>query len=373
MNGSRSRVTSIEAIPVGVPATSGYAVSPPTGEVNELLLVRLELEDGIVGWGEAFAYGCLRACKAAVEATVAPHVIGRSVTSPSDVTQINDALQHELRNSGRSGVTMFAISGVDIALWDALGRATGASIAELTGGRTSHPVPAYASLPRYESREELVARVEVALAQGYTAIKLHEEDPRLVVAAWELTHDRADLMLDVSCGWATASAEAMFQTFAPYGLTWIEEPIFPPDDFAGLAGLQALGLAPVAAGENIATSAQARLMLDAQSVDVLQPSVTKAGGLTELLRMIQLAQERRVDVHPHSPYFGPGFLATLQVIASHLDRATTIERYHIDLEASLYPNLLGRHAPELVGPEGAGLGLDPDADVISRYRLRVSS
>jgi D-galactarolactone cycloisomerase len=371
MNRSRRpRVSSIEAIPVGIPFAAGESPGVAKHHLSEMVLVRLALDSGVVGWGEAFAFGAWRASQAAVEHTVAPYVVGRELAKVSDIRGINDELQPELRNYGRTGPAMFAISGVDLALWDALGKSTGASIAELIGSRTRSSVPVYASLHRYTSQEELLERIGVALSQGYRAIKLHQEDLPLVVAARERTLDRADLMVDVSCGWEAGSAADMFRALAPYSLTWIEEPIFPPEDLAQLAELRSLELVPVAAGENLATAVQARLMLDAGAVDVLQPSVTKAGGVTELLRIIELGLERRVDVHPHSPYFGPGFLATLHLIACRLDPTTTIERYHVDLEAALYPDLLRGHAPELAVPEGPGLGVDPDPDVISRYRLR---
>jgi L-alanine-DL-glutamate epimerase-like enolase superfamily enzyme len=297
--------------------------------------------------------------------------VGRPIASISDIARLNDTLQYELRNAGRSGVTMFAISGVDLALWDALGKTEGATVAELIGVETSSSVPVYASLPRYGSRTDLVDRVERALTQGYRAIKLHQEEVGFVADARESAVGQASLMLDVSCGWTLERAHSMFRELAPYDLSWIEEPIFPPEDFTALASLRSPGSVPVAAGENICTSAQARSMLEARAVDIVQPSVTKAGGLTELLRIVDVARDEQVLVHPHSPYFGPGFLATLQVIACQLDGVAAIERYHVDLEASLYPGLLSSHAADLVVPTGRGLGRDPDPEVMSTYRLDV--
>jgi L-alanine-DL-glutamate epimerase-like enolase superfamily enzyme len=123
----------------------------------------------------------------------------------------------------------------------------------------------------------------------------------------------------------------------------------------------------MAAGENNCTSFQFRDMFAAGAVDYAQPSVTKVGGVTEFLKVATLADAAGVTLMPHSPYFGPGFLATLQLMAARGTPDGMIERYHMDLEASLYGDLVTPVNGRFVVPIGPGLGCDPDPDVIKTY------
>ena len=152
-----------------------------------------------------------------------------------------------------------------------------------------------------------------------------------------------------------------------YDLHWLEEPIFPPEDFAAIARLRDGTGVPMAAGENACTSFQFREMFAAEAVDYAQPSVTKVGGVTEFLKVATLADAAGVTLMPHSPYFGPGFLATLQLQAARGTAGGMIERYHMDLEASLYGGLVTPVNGGFVVPTGPGLGRDPDPDVMKTY------
>ena len=153
----------------------------------------------------------------------------------------------------------------------------------------------------------------------------------------------------------------------PYDLHWLEEPIFPPEDFPAIARLRAGTGVAMAAGENNCTSFQFRDMLSVDAVDYAQPSVTKVGGVTEFLKVAHLADAAGVTLMPHSPYFGPGFLATLHLTAARGQPGALVERYHMDLEASLYGELIDPANGAFAVPDGPGLGRDPDPDVIKTY------
>ena len=168
---------------------------------------------------------------------------------------------------------------------------------------------------------------------------------------------------------ACIAALEMALAFKPYDLHWLEEPIFPPEDFASLAGLQRETGIPLAAGENACTSFDFQKMFAAGAVSYAQPSVTKVGGITEFLKVAALARSHGVEVMPHSPYFGPGFLASLQLAAALPDGAL-IERFFLDLDATLYGDLIDAVDGDFRLPVGPGLGMDPDPDVIERYRVR---
>ena len=152
-----------------------------------------------------------------------------------------------------------------------------------------------------------------------------------------------------------------------YDLHWLEEPIFPPEDFQAIAKLRAETGVAMAAGENNCTSFQFRDMLSVDAVDYAQPSVTKVGGVTEFLKVATLADAAGVTLMPHSPYFGPGFLATLHLTAARGQPGALVERYHMDLEASLYGELIDPVNGAFAVPDGPGLGRDPDPDVIKTY------
>ncbi|MGH7268507.1 MAG: mandelate racemase/muconate lactonizing enzyme family protein, partial [Candidatus Rokuibacteriota bacterium] len=125
-----------------------------------------------------------------------------------------------------------------------------------------------------------------------------------------------ELMLDVNCPWNPREAIRMGRALEPYALAWFEEPVWPPEDYRALARVRAAVPMPVAAGENEATRYGFRELIARRAVDVLQPSVTKVGGLGEARRICALAAAWNVAVVPHSFYFGPGLAATLQLIAS---------------------------------------------------------
>jgi L-alanine-DL-glutamate epimerase-like enolase superfamily enzyme len=123
----------------------------------------------------------------------------------------------------------------------------------------------------------------------------------------------------------------------------------------------------MASGENLCTAIQFRDMFAANAVDYAQPSVTKVGGITEFLKVATLAESSGVTLMPHSPYFGPGFLATLHLTAARGQPGALVERYHMDLEASLYGKLIDPVNGAFNVPQGPGLGPDPDPDVIKTY------
>jgi len=122
---------------------------------------------------------------------------------------------------------------------------------------------------------------------------------------------------------------------------------------------------PIAAGENLCFTTQFAALLEARAVAYAQPSVIKVGGITEFLSVVELAARHGVQIAPHSPYFGPGALATLHLLASRVP-AARFEHFYLRAQATLYPGLFGNAAISV--PEGAGLGRDPDPEVLRRYR-----
>ena len=360
------RIAAITAFALRIPfdhwgPPPAFAGRPRT--TLDTVLVRVTTDGGTVGWGEAYG-GFWSAVVPAIDQWVAPLAIGQKV----DDVALPARIERTLHNLGRAGATIHAISGLDIALWDIRGKLAGVPVSTLLGGRRRDRIQVYASLLQYNGEQERVRRiVDRALGEGFRQIKLHERTADAVAAARDVAGPGVPLMVDTNCAWLPADAVAAVSEMAPSNLLWIEEPIWPPEDFASLAALRhATGVA-TAIGENASNALDFKKMLADDCVDYVQPSVIKIGGLTPLWRICTESEAAGTTCVPHSPFFGPGYLATIQVLAAKA-RASALERFYCDLAF----DPCGGFAPIADGfidiPDGPGLGGDPDMDLIDRYR-----
>jgi L-alanine-DL-glutamate epimerase-like enolase superfamily enzyme len=343
---------------------------PPTGfggkvwTTLDTLLVRVDTDGGITGWGEGFGYNVNEGTKATIDSLIAPLCIGRDATA---IAELMTDLQRKLHFFGRGGPVTYGLAGIDIALWDIAGKCAGLPLHRLLGGAGRRALRAYASLMRYGDPVATGKLTAEAASRGYAHVKLHEIEVAPVASAREAVGREVKLMVDTNCPWSLAEAREMARKLAGYDIFWLEEPIWPPEDFAALAALRRSGPMAIAAGENAGSALQFAQMFAADAVDVAQPSVTKIGGVSELRKVIALAEAANLRVMPHSPYFGPGLLATLQVIAA-APQEMLVERLYVELEASLFGDLVDARQGMMRVPDGPGLGCEPDAAVIARYR-----
>jgi D-galactarolactone cycloisomerase len=360
-------IRSVEAIPLSLP----YEMFGPkplfAGHPRqmEILLVRVETEAGQVGWGEAFGYAVWPATRAALQSLVAPLAVGRD---ESDIETLGLSLQRQLHLLGRTGAITYALSGLDIALWDLAGKAAGVPVSTLLGGARHDTLPVYASLMRYGEAGLVGRNAALAKERGFRAIKLHEVEPEFVRIARQAIGPDIGLMMDVNCPWSVAQALEVARQVKSSNLMWFEEPVWPPEDFVGLAKVRAACGMPVSAGENVMSVKNFEQMFEAGAVDVAQPSVTKIGGISEFMKVVAVAKKHAVPVVPHCPYFGPGLMASLH-LTSTFETETMIEYSFADLGASPLGSAIDIHHGRITVPTGAGLGVDPDPEVIARYRL----
>src|SRR5262245_53116694 len=359
-------VKRVDAVPMRIPFTAEGAAEglmPQRWTHLDIVLVRIETTDGHVGWGEAFAYSCLPATTAAVRDMVAPLLLGRAIV---DIPALNRELQQKLHIQGRYGITMFAISGADIALWDIAAKTRRVSLAEHLGGRQREAVPAYASLVRYGKHQLVCRLVQKAVAEGYSHVKLHEILLPAIAAGRAGAGPKVRLMTDINCNWKMEEAEQMLAAVKALDLLWVEEPVFPPDDAEALSSLiTRFGIA-IAAGENACTAVEFARMTPA--ITFPQPSVTKVGGVTEFLNVCDLALIARKTPMPHSPYFGPGYWATLQLAGARTE-CGLFEYLWIKPEAWLCPDIPLPQAGQVAIPKGLGLGFEPDERVVQKYAV----
>lgn len=321
----------------------------------DTLLVRVETDAGIHGWGEGFGFTLVETTKDAIDRLIGPACIGQDAT---DITALMRMLARRFHNFGRNGAVSFGLSAIDIALWDIRAKAAGVPLHALLGDAGRASVPAYASLLRYGTPDDVARNVTEALARGYRHIKLHEFDLGCIRAAHRAALD-TPLMLDINCVWNTEEEAARFcEDVAGLNAAWVEEPIWPPEDIPAIARIRAASPVPIAAGECNGTVEDFCRMLELRAVDVAQPSITKVGGVSALLEIAELAREAGVRLVPHCPYFGPGLLATLHFLAASPE-AEPIEIYFADLARAPYPALIPREGAIAV-PCAPGLGSEPD-------------
>lgn len=361
------RITGVEAIPLRIPVSLSH---PPlafgtmfTNSVD-VLLVRIDTDEGVSGFGEAFGYDAVPTTKVALDTLVTPLLLGRD---PRSIRSLVSEVQRALQYYGRYGIVMFALSGVDLALWDLAGKVAGQPLHQLFGGSAREAVPAYACLPRFGDPSVVAEQTREAVRLGYRQVKLHEDRASEIAAARRAAGDDVAIMVDVNCAWTPEDAIARIGEFRAYDIAWIEEPVWPPENFHGLRRVREATGATVAAGENASTAWEFRAMFEARAVNLAQPSVTKVGGITEFAKIVELAELHNVGLAPHSPVYGPGFLAALQ-LAVAFDIPTPIEYSIRGLEGRLYGDAVEPANGQIRIPQGLGLGPDPDPEVIRRYR-----
>jgi D-galactarolactone cycloisomerase len=363
------RIKSVESTIVALPFDMGGPKPAFAGrpwDHLEILMVRVETEDGLVGWGEAFGHAAIPATRAALDSIVAPLVIGRDA---DDIEGLSRAILHAVHLLGRNGPFVYAYSGIEIALWDIRGKRAGKPLHALLGdkGHARAELDAYASLLWYADKDVVAKNTAAACARGYRYIKLHQVTRDDVLAAKAAPGaDQARIMLDVNCAWSVDEAHAMAQSLKGDDLLWLEEPVYPPEDSHGLAAVRRDGIA-IAAGENTAGVFGFQALIEAGAIDIAQPSVTKIGGIGEVPQVIALGNERNVQMTPHCPYFGAGFLASVHIIAALIDQPL-VEVLWLDMEANPFDPWVKPVNGRVKVPQGPGLGCDPDLAILARYR-----
>ena len=360
------KITDVQAIPLAIPMKPSSPVSPWGTRHQKQIAVLVHTDDGLTGLGEAFALGGPLAVCNVVEEGLKPLLVGED---PTRIEYLTDKLQRGTQNYTRRGLGLFAISGIEIALWDLLGKARNAPVYELLGGATRPKIRAYASLRRYATPDDVATVCRQYVEQGFTMIKLHQIDVDSVRAAREAVGPDVELMLDTNCPWNLGEARAMARAFEPYRLFWLEEPIWPPEDYAALAELRQGLTTLLACGENEGTLYGFREIVARRAVDVLQPSITKVGGISELRKIYTLATANNLQVAPHSFYLGPGLAATLHVAATFTG-SMPVEFAAAQNEVPFLTQPIVARDGYLEPPRGPGLGVELNQEAVERFPYR---
>jgi L-alanine-DL-glutamate epimerase-like enolase superfamily enzyme len=270
------------------------------------LIVEVFTDAGHVGIGNAAL--APRLTKQAIDVYLKPLLVG---ADPWDTEFLWQHMYRRTMAFGRKGVGMVAISAVDIALWDVLGKAAGQPVFRLLGGRTKPRIPVYASRLYSQPLDALAEEAAKYKAEGYSAMKLRfgwgptdgaagmHRNVELVRTVRETVGEGVDVMADAYMGWTLDYARRMIPLLEPFNLRWLEEPVIP-DDAGGYAALKALGRIPIAGGEHGFTIHEFRDLLQANALDYVQFDTNRVGGITQARKIAALAEAYSVPVVPHA-------------------------------------------------------------------------
>jgi D-galactarolactone cycloisomerase len=358
-----------------------FAYSQAHVGIRTAMLVEIVADDGRSGWGEA--YGPPAPSKTVIDELYAPRLIGRD---PMDTTVIWEALYAAMRDYGRSGFPVAALSAVDIALWDLKGIALGQPVAKLLGGAFRTQLTAYATgLYRHDVPDHaaaLAAEARGYVADGFGAMKLKvgfgvEEDARNARAVREAIGPACRLAVDANHAYDAMTAIRLGRLIEPLGIAWFEEPV-PPEDLEGYLQVKRALSMPISGGEAEYSRFGFRDLVARRCVDILQPDICACGGFTEAARIAALANTWGVTVYPHVWGSAVGLHASMQWAASlppnpfalipgelwfELDRTANPFR------EGLAAKPLRRAGAIIEVPQRPGLGLEVDRATLERYAV----
>jgi L-alanine-DL-glutamate epimerase-like enolase superfamily enzyme len=368
------KITDVEAIHLRLPDVEEIADG-----TQDVLVVKIHTDTGLTGVGEVTSQSYV--CKAVFEAPRSAerrHGLAHLLRGqdPLDVEGLWQHLYYHTNRYGRRGAAVHALSGADIALWDLRGKAVGKPVYELLGGPQRRSVRAYASYLFGETPRETADLARKTVDLGLTAVKFGwgsfgrnaAEDLAQVEAARRAIGNEHDLMVDAGLKWDAATALERARLLAPLQIQWLEEPL-SQDDRKGYAQLCSQAPVPIAAGEGGVTRWDFDDLIEC-GVHVLQPDVAFCGGLTVCREVSRLAGAAGRRCVPHCFSTGINLAASLHWMAACPDGDL--------VEYCLRPSPLMRHLvrnlPPLVEgrvpvPDGPGLGIELDEDVLERYRV----
>ena len=345
-------------------------------------IVEVATDAGITGFGEC--YGPAAVAQAVIDTQLKARVIGRD---PFDVEVVWEDLYNRIKDYGLTGMTISAISGIDIALWDIVGRAAGKPIHKLIGGAYRTEVVPYATGLYFIDMDRLIEEaVEEAVdfaKQGFRAIKMKiglgdlKLDVARVAAVRKAIGPDIKLAVDANHCFSVPNAIRLGRMLEAHDILWFEEPISPEDHDGYVEVTRALDMA-VAGGENDFTRWGFRDIIARKAMDIVQPDLCAAGGFSECRKIATLASAFGVECVPHAWGSAIGLAATVQFLAALPDQPPALRPMPPMLEFEQTPNPLRDHLAAtpiaqkngiVKVPDGPGLGIEIDRKVLQQYKV----
>ena len=385
------KITRVEAtwLQVPIPEDRQHVSDFGRATTFDTALVRVQTDAGITGVGEAKVSagspGDYHGVVAIINHEFGPGLVGHD---PRNITRIWEHLYsgtrahyalargHVFPAMSRRGASISAISGIDIALWDILGKSLNAPVWQLLGGRKSECMPAYAS-GGWANAQQIGAQLEGYVGQGgFKAVKMRvgvfdgspTASAERVVAARAALGPGIDLMADAHGTYTVSEAKQFCHLVRDCNLAWFEEPV-TADDKRGLAEVRASTHIPIATGESESTRFDFRDLIELRAADILQPDLGICGGITEAMRISALASAANLRLAPHLWAGAPAFAAGLHVAAA--SPAAHILEYSLGANPMIHELIEERYTVEggmLAIPDRPGLGITIRDDFVQRYR-----
>ena len=359
-------IRNVSALAMSVPVARGARLGIGRVVKRDTVLVKVEGSDGAVGFGEAHHARAANVVAGVVNTVLRDACIGRSC---DDVVGLWTTIYKiQLKSHGLGAAAAMALSGIDMALWDLRAKAAGWPLYRLLGG-AARPVPAYAGgiALGWQRPEALVDEVRPLVEQGYRAVKLRvgdapEADIARVRAVRTAFGETLTILVDANTEYSLDEVRAVMPALDELRVGWLEEP-FPPHDHRSYAAACGLGRTPLAAGENHYTRFEFHRLVEDSAVSILQPDLSKCGGVTEMVRIAALGSAWKLPVCPHSSVTGLNMAATIHVL-------TALENggyFEADVSCgNVFRDGLGGE-PYRIAPDGTvrpqeapGIGLDID-------------
>lgn len=369
------KICEVKAYPLSFRVSDAGQVRLGIGRTvkRDTVVVMVRSDEGLVGWGEAHHGRAPGSVAHLVNTTLADLVTGMD---PTDNVGVWDRVyKMQLSTHGMGAAAAIGLSGIDMALWDLRAKAVGWPLYRLLGGR-SKAIPAYAggiSLG-FQPPAELAAEARGLVERGFRALKLRvgdtwRADVERVRAVREALGDSIDILVDANTNYTVADVRRAMPAFDELHVGWLEEP-FPPHDARSYRAAAQLGKTPLAAGENHYTRFEFQRLIEDNVISVLQPDLSKTGGLTEGLRIAAMGSGWKLRINPHTSATGLNMAATLHFLAS-IDNGGY---YEADASTeNLFRDQLTSRACQVDEdgcvrpPEGPGLGVEIDEDFIRSH------
>src|SRR6266404_9720184 len=332
-------------------------------------LVQIETDQGINGLGSCSGNGDL--IEVIVGKVLKPLLVGMD---PTQIDEIWDQayVRGGHKEFGTRGVGVVALSGIDIALWDILGKVRGLPIYQLLGGKCRDTVPVYATALYPEEPSKVAKRARALAEQGFHGVKIKvgfdlDQDIRIVRAVREELGKDFIIMTDANQGYSVDVALKASDAFAECGAFWLEEPLFV-EDIEGHAILREKGKTPIAVGENLHTRYAFENFIVRQAVDFIQPDVARAGGISEIKKITALAAKHKVPVSFHTWGDGVALAASVHLSAALRDCIVMeLDYTYNPLREELLREPFKVQEGYLIPPEKPGLGIELSQDALRKF------
>jgi D-galactarolactone cycloisomerase len=332
-------------------------------------LVQVETDEGINGIGSCSGNGEL--IEAIVAKTLKPFLMGMDPTAIDDIWD-KAYFRGGHKEFGTRGIGVVALSGIDVALWDILGKARGLPLYQLLGGKCRDKVPVYATALYPEEPAKVAKRARGFAEQGFHGVKIKvgfdlDQDIRIVRAVREELGKDFVIMTDANQGYTLDVALKAADAFAECGAYWLEEPLFV-EDIEGHAMLREKGKTPIAVGENLHMCYAFENFIARGAVDFIQPDVARAGGITEIRKITAMAAMHKVPVSFHTWGDGVALAASVHLGAALEDCIVMeLDYTYNPLREELLREPFKVSNGYLIPPEKPGLGIELNEEALERF------